>query len=462
MAKPTNPHVEQKLLICALQTRSPRIRGEILSETVVDDYGTEYGVLVRKRIDTLLGLGKNLGSAEAFGEDPALTKGAATWITGTETMRNTAARFSIGEVRAYIRTLKVHRNVRQIYQAQQEINELAGKELDEEGIEKIGSIMERSIMGIREGFDRQPLLHLGRRQSKEEAIKLLDDVLTFDPKAFISTGQLGLDKHLHGWEKGNLVTISAPRGGGKSTMAMTMGLNQFLEANLNVCFVSMEMTKKELMVRTLSNISKVPHGNIRYSKSLKEEQRSEVTKAYQRFHRHGHNSNCTFTIWDVKEAAFTPAKMEAALAPFMYDVIYVDYITLFHSDNMDTWKMQLEYSRYLKSMAKRLNCVIVVLTQLSDDERVKYGRAIEENTDYWMWWRYREDEEQESGKGELRLDKARHTAKRRFQMEFFLDRMDITTSIADVATQNENKKEKKVKGVMSNESGAWSDSAESW
>lgn len=120
-------------------------------------------------------------------------------------------------------------------------------------------------------------------------------------------------------------------------------------------------------------------------------------------------------------------KLESYLAPFMYDVILVDYVTLFHSAGEDTWKMQLEYSKYLKAMAKRLGCVVVLLTQLSDEERVKYGKAIEENTDYWLWWRWREDEEQETGDVELKLAKARHTSPRKFPAKFMLDRMKIET-----------------------------------
>lgn len=78
-------------------------------------------------------------------------------------------------------------------------------------------------------------------------------------------------------------------------------------------------------------------------------------------------------------------------------------------------------------MAKRLNCIVVLLTQLSDEERVKYGKAIEENTDYWIWWRWREDEEQETGDVELKLAKARHTSPRKFPAKFMLDRMKIET-----------------------------------
>jgi replicative DNA helicase len=460
MANPTNPHVEQKLLICALQTRDPTIRGKILSGADVEDFGTEYGILCRKRMTTLLSMGKALGDALAFGADPALTKGAKDWISGTPQQRQASERFRHDEIDSYLRTLKMHRNVRRIYEAQQDINQIAIGELDEDGVNNIESIMESTLMGIREGFEKQPILHIGKRQLGEEARALFERVITYDPKRFVATGQIGLDQHLYGWEKGNLVTISAPRAGGKSTMALSMAANQYLGANLNVCFVSMEMTEDELVKRLLSKISHVPHADIRYTKELRDEKRLLLQRKFQQFFRHGHNSNCNFSIWDVKDSFFTPMKMEASLAPYMYDVIYIDYITLFHSDMMDTWKMQLEYSRYLKTMAKRLNCVIVVLTQLSDEERVKYGKGIEENTDYWLWWRYREDQEQETNQGELRLDKARHAAKRRFPMTFLFEKMDILTELGDgrpVLAANREKQE--VEGFMTNASPGWPNAA---
>ena len=109
---------------------------------------------------------------------------------------------------------------------------------------------------------------------------------------------------------------------------------------------------------------------------------------------------------------------------------------------MDTWKMQLEYSRYLKLMAKRLNCVIILITQLNDDERVKYGQGIEENADYWIWWPWRDDQEKETGDVVLRLAKARHAKPGRVDAKFTLDVMRINAiGWSTVATVDANKED---------------------
>jgi len=411
----------------ALQLRSPKLKALILTETVEEDYGTPPGIEIRKRMSSLLRLGKNLGEAADFAEDPAISSVASEFIKGTVDKRTKAASFTEEQVKTLIYRLKLHRNARIFHKSLEDINNISIGNVDEEKFEKMAAIMEQTLSQVRKGFDQQPLSHIGKRQTDIEAKKLLEDLVTFVPGMFVSTGLPGLDRLIYGWERGNLVTISATRGGGKSTMAMNMGINQYLLTSNNVCYVSMEMTKKELWKRILANVSKVPHDLVRYPKNLKPTQRKQLGSSWKAFHRHGQDKNCTFTIWDIKDSYFTPMKLESYLAPFMYDVIIVDYVTLFYADGADTWKMQLEYSKYLKAMAKRLNCVVVLLTQLSDEERVKYGRSIEENTDYWIWWRWREDEEQETGDVELKLAKARHTSPRKFPAKFMLDVMKIET-----------------------------------
>jgi len=419
--------LEQMLLMGALQSKSPKTRALILTETTEEDYGTPPGIEVRKRMTSLLSLGKGLGQAAEFAEDPALSAPASEFIKGTVDKRAKAEAFTEKRVRDLIYRLKLHRNARVFHKSLEEINSLSVGNVDEEKFEQMATVMENTLVEVRQGFDRQPLSHLGKRQSDEDARKKLQDLVTFSPGKFISTGLPGLDRQIYGWERGNLVTVSATRGGGKSTMAMNMAINQYKLTNHNVCYVSMEMTENELWKRVLSNVSTVPHDVVRYPKVMNPKQRKQVGTAWKEFHRHGHDKDCSFTIWDIQDSYFTPMKMESYLAPFMYDIILVDYITLFHSAGADTWKMQLEYSKYLKAMSKRLGCVVVLLTQLSDEERVKYGKAIEENTDYWIWWRWREDEEQETGDVELKLAKARHTSPRKFPAKFMLDRMKIET-----------------------------------
>lgn len=452
MAHLYNAELEQKLLLCILETRSSRIRALILTETDEETYGSEYGKLIRKRMNALMRAGKSFGTARDFAADAAISSstGAVNFLKATPEIRKEASLLVKEDVEQLVHQVKVYEQIRSIYTIQQKVNTIVGGNVEESDLDDVRLAWERGLLELQGGFQKQELVHFGNRSSDEEARRELLELMTYNPNQFVSTGLEGLDKHMHGFERGNLVTLSASRGGGKSTMAMTMAINQYMRSNHNVCYVSIEMTKREFMRRVVSNISKVPHDKIRVTKYLNKDERRQVGKAFKEWHRHGLNNNCCFTVWPVKDTAFTPQKIETHLAPLMYDVIIIDYITLMSTGSEEsTWKMQMEVSRYLSIMAKRLNCVIVLLTQLSDEERVKYGKATEENTDYWIWWPYGPEEE-ESGNVELRLAKARHTKGGvRIPTRFMLDIMSIETSVSQIKRGSKNS------GAISADSGIW-------
>jgi replicative DNA helicase len=294
---------------------------------------------------------------------------------------------------------------------------------------------------VRQSFADQPIVHIGCKTTKEEVVKQLQEVMTYTPGSFISTGLPRLDFFMKGFARGNLVTLSATRGGCKSLLAMAMGLNQYFLGNHSVVFVSMEMSKLEVQRRMFSNISGIPHEKIRIAKFVNDDPQltAQLNKAIGKFWRHGQDNNCRFSVWDVSDPFFTPMKLDAALGSMGYDVIIIDYLTLFYSGKMDTREMIMEYSRYLHTMAKRLKCVIIVLTQLNDDDRSKYGKAIEENTDYWIYWRW---DNQEQGTGQqidLLMEKARHTQTRKIQAVFRPDIMQVLTLDTDVSSSESSK-----------------------
>jgi len=459
MAHLYNTELEQKILICALETRSETIRAMVLAETDEDTYGSEYGQLIRRRMNVLLRAGKSFGTARDFASDAAISssKGAVAFLQATPERRRAAGKFDKKRVADLIQKLKTYEQVRAIYSIQQEVNTLAEGNVSEEEIEQIRAAWEKGLGELHGGYEKQTLVHFGSRSSGMEAKREYDDLMTYSPAQFVSTGLKGLDDHIHGFERGNLVTISAPPAGGKSTLAMQMSINQYLKANHNVCYVSIEMTKREFLRRVMSNISRVPHDKVRVTKYLNAEERKETERAFQKWQKHGSNNECCYTIWPVKDPIFTPQKVEATTAPLMYDSIIVDYITLMHTrNNQSTWQMQMEYSRYLAMLAKRLNCVVILLSQLSEDEKVKYGRAIQENTDYWIWWPYGPEEE-ESGNVEIRLAKARHGRPRRFSAKFKLDIMRIEVSSAQ-GGQGVQQGKKRETGAMSANSEGWTNS----
>jgi replicative DNA helicase len=396
---------EMLLLGCALDTPDDEIRAKILAETTPDDYGTPFGTEIRARMETLKQWGKPLGHALEFSADPALSTGASSAIRGTAQKRVTCASLGMDRVDTLLSTLKRYRSMRFLAQSVVDLAQSISGPVDESRIEVAASILDRTLNQIRNP-NVTNTIHMGNGQAKEPAYKLYQDSIMYREQTFVSTGLDSLDECMHGFERGYLVTLSAPSGAGKSLLALQMGVNQYLEHHLNVLYVSMEMSEIEIYRRVWAHLSGVPHDQVRFTKNLSSSNRGRLDAAFERFYSHGTDPAhpCRFRVMDVHDPTFTPVKLDAQITSMGYDVVIVDYITLFHIGRLTRVEMQLEYSRYLKSMAKRLNCVVILLTQLSDDEKIKYGRGILENSDCWIHWRWDVDHDPSTALRTVELD----------------------------------------------------------
>jgi replicative DNA helicase len=416
---------EKKLLVSAMEHRSPKMRIYILASAPSIIFGSPYGKEVRERFDAILQMGKDIGSAADMAEDPGLSEDAREFLECTKRYRGFARKLTKAKVdRLVVRLTNQFKS--SIASSGLERGSAALSERrGEKELEEFCQIMEDTIFKIRQSAGHKPLLHIGTGQSLQEAKDLARRLTRKKTHRFITTGFPLLDHHIHGYERGNLVTLSANSGGGKTAMALNMALNQY-EAGNSVVYVSMEMPEEELLHRLVSKKTRIPHETVRVQNNLSKKEKQKVRKSILELRGIGQQSKGRLTLWDVDDPLFTPERMELDLKAYRYDSIIVDYITLFHAKKMDTWRMHLEYSKYLKGMSKRMDCLTTALAQLSEDEQIRYGRAVRDNTDYWLTWMYGEDEEDdEDGEVEVKLKKARHTKRRIFTVKFKLDIMTI-------------------------------------
>jgi len=426
--KTADAATERKLLITALQHRSDRARNYILANCQHEDFGTEEGQEIRARMTALLKFGKELGDVAIFGADPTLSKEAKEFLKCSRNTKTKAAKIPRRHIDRMLQIVQDFRKIRSLYDGAKAITELCTGQYQESTISKAESVLLDVVKQLRENREKS-VTHFGRNRSEEEVKQWLRQMMKKRKDQFIRTGLTHLDKHLTGWRRGDLVVISAPRGGGKTAMILQMMVEQF-RSGYNVGLASLEMDEEQLMERMIANVTNTRANNVRRRDFGDKEDRRSVWEQWKQFEletsqKHGN----FFSPWELKDSDYRPENLELDMGPFGYDIIYVDYLSLFSSGKQEMWKAQKEHSRYLKQMAKRLNPrpVIVLLTQLSKDERTKYGTGPEEDADYWMWWRFGE-EEQETGKVELRLGKARHARGGVIPAKFDLARMQIRTT----------------------------------
>jgi KaiC/GvpD/RAD55 family RecA-like ATPase len=440
-----NAALEQRLVLDALNNRSLKTRRIVLANTTPEMFGFMEAQEARKLMHLELQRGRDLPRAKIFAETPALSKNARKIVKATKKKRDKARRRKRKEVVRDIEELKRFRRVRAAHEGLLEGGQVLKDKAGPEEIERFCTILENTLAEVRQEFDHQPMVHYGRGQKKEQAREMYRRLTSSAKHRFVSTGIDAIDRHLGGHARGNLVVISAPRKGGKSTMALNMAINQFLRHHLNVLFVSLEMPLEDVEQRIAAKEGNLPFGLVRNPDNLSSFQKKKIEMFCKDLFRTGRKNGARFTIWPVTDAKFTPEALYSAVQGMHYDVIYVDYLTLFHKQRKDLWEMQMEYSRLLKQYAKRLNCVMVTLTQVNANESVKYGTSVEENLDTWFRWPWREDEEAETGEVDLKLALCRHAPTATFPSQFALDKMTINVGFPNSGGRDEESSDKKGK-----------------
>src|SRR5690606_37816970 len=129
----------------------------------------------------------------------------------------------------------------------------------------------------------------------------LKEILSRDKTTLSRTGFKQLDKLLGGGaEPGNVITISASTGGGKSTAALDMMKFVYYVNHENALLASHEMKNKELSERLYSCLTRIHYAKIK-NKTFTDEEALIIKKAWKKFERIGRENNCRYCLWSPVE-----------------------------------------------------------------------------------------------------------------------------------------------------------------
>lgn len=257
-------------------------------------------------------------------------------------------------------------------------------------VDEMEKLFEEALVSIRNpDGTTDDLLHGSTGDPK--AFKMLGGVLSGkNTKNRLKTGWATFDVRTGGFNRGDLVVITANFGGGKSVGALTLFRNMH-NFGYKVALASMEMNQEEILERMASSISKVEYNKIRLNKCSPEE-KQRVKDAFTEFN----DRNDKRWTYYAPSNEVTIRDIFRTLSPFGYDVIFIDYIGLLkqisHIKNAREDQMLGEAARYCKIMAHKLNCVVVLLAQLNDEGKVFSSRAITHHANTWFKWNCSEED----------------------------------------------------------------------
>lgn len=230
----------------------------------------------------------------------------------------------------------------------------------------------------------------------ESWVSIVEKRLSSDPSAVgISTGIPSLDELLapKGLVNGSLFVVGARPKMGKTTLYMKMALHCALEENKPAIAFSLEMPQEQLVERSLSQASGVSSSNF-YLDGYDDTRFAMASAKGLQIAQSGN-----LYIDDTPGLSLAHIVAESRRIKRergSVGMVLVDYLTLMKAEKAE--RNDLAYgmiTKGLKNLAKELNCVVVLLTQLNRDLEKRTNKRplpsdsrdtgqIEQDCDYWL------------------------------------------------------------------------------
>lgn len=192
---------------------------------------------------------------------------------------------------------------------------------------------------------------------EEEYLNVLDKRMKGEINP-LRTGLRDLDNNITGFSGGDLVTIFAFSGVGKTTLATQIALN-VIRQKKRVLFFSLEMPKEQIRDRIISNLTNIPFRNIKYDR-LQDEELNKVIMANGYLSR-----DKGLLVSEEDELVDITSKIQYEVLKNNIDIVFIDYINLVNitGNNKEEHQRITECTRLFKKLAKSIKKPIVILAQ---------------------------------------------------------------------------------------------------
>jgi replicative DNA helicase len=181
----------------------------------------------------------------------------------------------------------------------------------------------------------------------------------------LPSGFYELDRLTSGFHGGELVVIGARPGMGKTAFALNIAYNVASQGK-KVLFFSLEMSKKQLCLRTYSIISEIPLSKIRNG-LLNDEEVEKITSSYLE------NASILERMVLVDDVSYLSDIMKIAYSVENVDLIIIDYLQLIKTKNRYQMRYQelADIVNSLKFLSKDLSVPVLALAQVNREVEKK-------------------------------------------------------------------------------------------
>lgn len=251
-----------------------------------------------------------------------------------------------------------------------------------EGSAKASRVLEDGLIGFSSTAKRDLVA------PKDMGMTILESVIErMDAEkrreSVINTHFRKLNKATQGFEKGDLVILSAESGAGKSAFAMNLSKDIAIDQKRPLLYLNSEMATKQMALRWCSFMSKVSHSKLREGATTDEDFK-RISSTADIF---ALGKLYTLNIPDL-QVENVLSEIRRAKSRYGIEMAIVDYIgrmdTINNKDAKE-WQVLLNGARRLKTIAQEMGIVVVMVAQLAEGgNRLAQGSYMKFETDLWL------------------------------------------------------------------------------
>ena len=395
------------------------VRSTLLGKLSKEHFHNAPTLAAFRRIDTLAKKRFELIDFNSLAADPTIDEDLRD-VLKTQ-IRKAKPCTNKKQTRSLLEILERYRKIRAIYGiCKDSFEELDKPQVDIDAL--LSQVTEAVAKANANLADDQFFLNFGTNDSSAQ---IVDNVINRKTSPRIKTGYVEYDNRNGGLPETGVFIISATTSGGKSTVAMNLGVSLYLKAKKSVCRISLEMDDEQETRRLASHLTKIPFNKFKENKlSLADKQNVKI--AFDKFSEHGKKHGIAYTTVSPTRGVSIDDVFRM-VKPFGYKIIMIDYIGLLQGmDHESQWFQLSEVAAVAKRFSRETGCLVVILAQLDDTtDKLRYSKGIKEHADTMWQWNYTKPEQRELRILPIRCEKDRDGEVFNFELA---ERYDIMTA----------------------------------
>lgn len=353
--------VEQTIIGCMLDEEGARY--QVLERVKEDDFYYSKHQVIFKAIKSLSKQSKKIDLVvlleELKNKNLIEEAGGITYVS--EIATSLLSTLALSE---YIELLKEYSFKRKLHDVSNYIN----TNLNKTSTELQQEVMDKLIKAVNDDNVKET-----PETQEEEYLEILEKRMNGEINS-LKTGIIGIDKNIGGFSAGDLITIFAFSGVGKTTLALQIALNN-IRSNKKVLFFSLEMGKEQIRDRLISNLTSIAFRKIKTGE-LEDTELNEVVKASS------YLTSRKFLISEESELMNVINKIQIEVINNDIDIVFIDYINLITIPgyNKEEYCRIAECTRLLKKLSLKIKKPIVILAQGKQEQASKMSN---QNMEVW-------------------------------------------------------------------------------